>query len=151
MTHNPATGAREFVVPFGGIPEGGHFHAPAELLLEVGPRRRVAVRYFPSNQEFQLRLFDLVKGTTFADQAAQISMDCSQGAQPVVTFEADPPARAARTRRNPGSLSNGVPASDTNAMRSPACMRATSASACAASLCWCSACIGRSMPKCASS
>ena len=89
MTHNPATGAREFVVPFGGIPEGGHFHAPAELLLEVGPRRRVAVRYFPSNQEFQLRLFDLVKGTTFADQAAQISMDCSQGAQPVVTFEAD--------------------------------------------------------------
>ena len=62
-----------------------------------------------------------------------------------------PAARAARTRRKPGSLTSGVPASDTSASESPASSRVTSCAACASSLCWCSASSGRSRPKCDSS
>jgi hypothetical protein len=58
-----------------------------------------------------------------------------------------PAARAALTRRKPGSLTSGVPASDTSASESPASRRATSCAACASSLCWCSASSGRSRPE----
>jgi hypothetical protein len=91
MTHDRSTGTREFVVPLAEPPAAGHFRAPAELVITVGPPggpRRVAVRYFPSGLEFQLRLLDLVKGTALEAHGPALSMDAAQG-QPVVTFEGD--------------------------------------------------------------
>src|SRR5690606_15929262 len=68
----------------------------------------------------------------------------AQGPGTGLTFT--PAARAARTRRKPGSLTSGVPASDTRASESPASSRATRRSAWASSLCSCSGTSGRSIP-----
>jgi hypothetical protein len=103
MTVDRGTGAREFVVPFSAPPGGFFATAPAELVISVGRTpiepRKVAVRYFPGQLEFQLRLFELVKGTPFEPMGPEFSMGAAT-ADPVVTFEAN----AGIVRRLPSKL-----------------------------------------------
>jgi hypothetical protein len=91
MTKDDKTGVREFSVPFTSPPGGYFSEAPAELLISIGRPgmpRRVSIRYFPQDLEFQLRLFDLVKGTPLEAQGPDLSMSATHG-QAVVTFEGD--------------------------------------------------------------
>lgn len=92
MVHDEQTGERAFHVPFDQTIPGGPFHGRAELLLETaapGDRpTRLALRFFPTEYEFQAKLPRLVEEGQLAVYPPDLSR-AAQEAQPVVIYQAD--------------------------------------------------------------
>jgi hypothetical protein len=90
MIHDEATGERIFRVPFDETIPGGPFHGRAELLLvTVGDHpRQLALRFFPTEYEFQVKLQKLIAEGGFDVYPPELSRAAAE-AQPIVTYEAE--------------------------------------------------------------
>lgn len=89
MTVDVATGAREFRVPFDGLPGGFLFEeAPGVLVLRTAPPEDVAaaleLHFRPSDLEFQAKLPRLLAGAAFGANPAELSMAAARGQAVVV-------------------------------------------------------------------
>ena len=105
MVHDEQTGTRTFHVPFNQTIPGGPFHGRAELLIEtVAPGDRptqLALRFFPTEYEFQAKLPRLVAEGNFDVYPPELSRAASE-AQPIVIYQAEPELLATV----PGGLSD---------------------------------------------
>lgn len=92
MVHDEQTGGRAFHVPFDQTIPGGPFHGRAELLLETaapGDRpTRLALRFFPTEYEFQAKLPRLMAEGQFEAYPPDLSRAAHE-LQPIVTYQAD--------------------------------------------------------------
>jgi len=93
MTFHEPSGARAFTVPIDQTIPGGPFHGRAELVIETAGAddqpRRLALRFFPSEFEFQAKLAQLIAEGGFDVPGAELSRRAA-ALPPVVTYEADP-------------------------------------------------------------
>ncbi|MDB5100001.1 MAG: hypothetical protein JWM80_4422 [Cyanobacteria bacterium RYN_339] len=101
MVHDEQTGERTFHVPFDQTIPGGPFHGRSELLIATaspGDRpTRLALRFFPTAYEFQVKLPRLVEEGQFDVYPPDLSR-AAQEAQPVVVYQADAALLAAVPR-----------------------------------------------------